>query len=143
MALPTVTAVGAAAPSAAPTDKLRFADALHPRASGAPPSEVAPRPVLGAAPSGARAARGCTEAKVGGGQAARAPQAVQFVDRVAKAQAQLDSVLRQAERGKTFTPAELVALQAKVYRASQELDLAGKVVEKATGGVKQILQTQV
>jgi hypothetical protein len=30
-----------------------------------------------------------------------------------------------------------------VYRASQELDLAGKVVEKATAGVKQILQTQV
>jgi hypothetical protein len=30
-----------------------------------------------------------------------------------------------------------------VYRASQELDLAGKVVEKATSGVKQVLQTQL
>jgi len=55
----------------------------------------------------------------------------------------MDEVLRLAESGRGFSPAELLALQAHVYRASQQLDLAGKVVEKATGGVKQILQTQV
>jgi hypothetical protein len=55
----------------------------------------------------------------------------------------MDEVLRLAESGKVFSPAELLALQAQVYRASQELDLAGKVVEKATGGVRQVLQTQV
>jgi hypothetical protein len=52
-------------------------------------------------------------------------------------------VLRLAESGRCFSPAELLALQANVYRASQQLDLAGKVIEKATGGVKQVLQTQV
>lgn len=69
--------------------------------------------------------------------------AVRVVEQVQSAQHRLDHVLRLAESGKTFTPAELLALQAHVYRASQELDLAGKVVEKATAGVKQVLQTQV
>ena len=55
----------------------------------------------------------------------------------------MDHILELAESGRTFSPTELLALQAHVYRASQELDLAGKVVEKATGGVKQVLQTQV
>ncbi|GMU62596.1 MAG: hypothetical protein AMXMBFR34_43590 [Myxococcaceae bacterium] len=59
------------------------------------------------------------------------------------AQARMEQVLKLAESGKAFSPAELLSLQAHVYRASQELDLAGKVVEKATGGVKQVLQTQV
>lgn len=69
--------------------------------------------------------------------------AAQLVDRVSQAQQRLDHVLRLAETGKSFTPVELLAFQAHVYRASQELDLAGKVVEKATGGVKQVLQTQL
>ncbi|MBI3183617.1 MAG: hypothetical protein HYZ28_15880 [Myxococcales bacterium] len=64
-------------------------------------------------------------------------------DRVAAAQRRIDKVLELAQSGKTFTPAELLAMQAQVYRSSQELDLAGKVVEKATSGVKQVLQTQL
>jgi hypothetical protein len=69
--------------------------------------------------------------------------AAKAVDQVARAQHQLDRVLALAQSGKTFSPAELLGLQAQVYGASQELDLAGKVVEKATSGVKQILQTQI
>ena len=38
---------------------------------------------------------------------------------------------------------ELLAVQAGVYKFSQELELTSKVVEKATSGVKQTLQTQV
>jgi hypothetical protein len=66
-----------------------------------------------------------------------------LLGQVADAQGRLDRVMTLAQSGKTFTPAELLGLQAQVYSASQELDLAGKVVEKATGGVKQVLQTQV
>jgi hypothetical protein len=62
---------------------------------------------------------------------------------VAEAQARLEKVLDAARSGKTFSAAQLLALQADAYRATQELDLAGKVVEKGAGGVKQILQTQV
>lgn len=69
--------------------------------------------------------------------------AAQALERVAEAQHRLDRVLALAQSGKTFTPAELLGLQAQVYSASQELDLAGKVVEKATSGIKQILQTQL
>ena len=85
-------------------------------------------------------------------QAARAPLAVQplkaleptkMIDQVAAAQKRMEAVLELAQSGKSFTPAELISLQSQMYRASQELDLAGKVIEKATGGVKQILQTQV
>lgn len=78
------------------------------------------------------------------GTAAETKQvAGQMIDQVQQAQSRMDQILQLAESGKSFSPAELLSLQAHVYRASQELDLAGKVVEKATGGVKQVLQTQV
>ncbi len=69
--------------------------------------------------------------------------AERLLDRVGAAQRRMEEVLDLARSGKSFSPAELLALQADVYRASQQLDLAGKVVEKATSGVKQVLQTQV
>jgi hypothetical protein len=71
------------------------------------------------------------------------PRAQALIGEVASAQARLDKILSLAQSGKTFSPAELLAFQAHAYRASQELDLAGKVVEKATSGVKQTLNTQV
>jgi len=74
---------------------------------------------------------------------AKLQSAVKAIDHVAQAQQRMDQVLALAQSGQSFTPAELLALQARVYAASQELDLAGKVVEKATGGLKQVLQTQV
>ena len=75
--------------------------------------------------------------------AAAQKAAAQTLDQLSAAQSRMDKVLELAQSGKTFSPAELLSLQAQVYRASQEIDLAGKVVEKATGGVKQVLQTQV
>ncbi len=38
---------------------------------------------------------------------------------------------------------QLLALQARVSEYSMELDLTGKVVEKATNGLKDTLRTQV
>ena len=94
-----------------------------------------------------RAAAGRSEVKPGARvdsvQSAREQQAAQVLERVSQAQKRLDHILALAESGRTFTPAELLAFQAHVYSASQELDLAGKVVEKATAGVKQVLQTQI
>ena len=76
-------------------------------------------------------------------QPTRQVSAAQMLDQVNAAQNRMEQILQLAESGKSFSPAELLSLQTHVYRASQELDLAGKVVEKATGGVKQVLQTQV
>ncbi len=80
----------------------------------------------------------------GPARSAPAPAPVaKVLDRVRIAQAQLDRILKLAESGRTFSPAELLAFQGQVYRSSQEIDLASRVVDKGAGGVKQVLQTQV
>jgi hypothetical protein len=89
-----------------------------------------------------RATAGKRQAGAAAPSAAQA-SAVKVLDQVSRAQSRMDQILKLAESGKTFSPAELLSLQAHIYRASQELDLAGKVVEKSTGGVKQVLQTQL
>lgn len=91
----------------------------------------------------ANAKKAAAAQRVDGAKKSNLDSAAKVLDQVSAAQERLDKVLALAQSGKTFTPAELLSLQAQVCNASQELDLAGKVVEKATGGVKQILQTQV
>ncbi|HSY23008.1 MAG TPA: hypothetical protein VK841_12870 [Polyangiaceae bacterium] len=44
------------------------------------------------------------------------------------------------QRGGDYSPAQLIALQAGVYRYSEAIDLASRVVDRATSGVKTILQ---
>ncbi|WP_342375629.1 ATP-dependent helicase HrpB [Myxococcus stipitatus] len=111
------------------------------------PAAEASRGISRVESTGAQASVGTVEAKTQGRvdsvRSAREQQAAQVLDRVGQAQKRLDSILAMAESGRDFSAGELLSLQAQVYRASQELDLAGKVVEKATGGVKQVLQTQV
>jgi len=65
------------------------------------------------------------------------------VGQVAEAQARMDRILALAASGRTFSPAELLALQAGVAQASQTVDLASKVLDRVTSGLRQVLQTQV
>jgi hypothetical protein len=44
--------------------------------------------------------------------------------------------------GRDIGPAELIALQAGVYRYGEAVDLASRLVDRATSGVKTILQVQ-
>jgi hypothetical protein len=151
---------GAGASPALETGKEQFGKVLQGvQGTGAGPkvpvaTEGAPRPASSEAVRGTDQARTVDRAGVGkveaapgarvdSVQSARAQQAAQMLDRVDQAQKRLDHILKLAESGRSFTPVELLAFQAHVYRASQELDLAGKVVEKATSGVKQVLQTQI
>ncbi len=60
-----------------------------------------------------------------------------------KGQGVMDKLINQAASGKQFTNAELLGLQAGMYKYTQELELTGKVVEKATSGLKDTLKTQV
>ncbi len=60
-----------------------------------------------------------------------------------KGQANLDKLISGGLSGKTFSNAELLSLQAGMYKYTQELELTGQVVEKATGGLKDTLKTQV
>lgn len=165
MAIDKVGAIGGAGatPALEPSGKARFGQVLEgvtgPARQPGPrvATEGSPQPVSAERTEAVRgtckaegvgkAPAGTSEVRAGGRvdsvQGSRSQQAVQMLDRVSEAQKRLDHIMALAESGRSFSPTELLALQAHVYRASQELDLAGKVVEKATGGIKQVLQTQV
>ena len=55
-----------------------------------------------------------------------------------------ERLVRRATRagGQDLGPAELLALQAGVYRYSEAVDLSAKLIDRATNGVKTILQGQ-
>ena len=61
---------------------------------------------------------------------------------IARGERFVDGAMRRAARGGDLEPGQLLALQAGVYRYTQELELAAKLVDKATGAVKQTLQSQ-
>ncbi|MBI4822384.1 MAG: ATP-dependent helicase HrpB [Deltaproteobacteria bacterium] len=58
-------------------------------------------------------------------------------------QNKLEKIMQLAMSGRNFSSSELLALQAGVYRFTQELELTSKVIEKGTSAVKQTLNTQV
>lgn len=66
-----------------------------------------------------------------------------MVQNIEKGQASLDKLISASLKGKTFSNSELIGLQASMYKYTQELELTGKVVEKATSGLKDTLKTQV
>ena len=73
----------------------------------------------------------------------RDTQLTKVLNRVVSGQDKMSKIIKLATSGRAFNPTELLAIQAGVYKFSQELELTSKVVEKATDGVKQTLQTQV
>jgi hypothetical protein len=66
-----------------------------------------------------------------------------LLGQVVEGQNKLDDIIKMATSGKTYGHQDLLAIQASVYKFSQELELTSKGVEKATSGVKQTMQTQV
>lgn len=101
------------APQPAPTG--RFADALRAARSAAPTPTVLP-----AAEAALRAS----------------------VQSIVRGERLVSGVINAARHGATFSNEQLIAIQAGVYRYTQELELAGKLVDKATGAVRQTLQSQ-
>ncbi|RYZ38488.1 MAG: ATP-dependent helicase HrpB [Myxococcaceae bacterium] len=66
-----------------------------------------------------------------------------LVSGLEKGQVSMDKLIKEASSGKNMSNAELLGLQASMYKYSQELDLTSKVVEKATSGLKDVVKTQV
>ena len=66
-----------------------------------------------------------------------------FVKGVFKDEAKINRMMQRCARGKTLEQGELLQLQGLIYSYGQKIDLASKLVDKATGGVKQIMNTQV
>ena len=104
-------------PSAAPRPAPpgRFADALLAARSAAPPPSAVP-----AAEAALRAS----------------------VQSIVRGERLVSGVITAARHGASFSNDQLIAIQAGVYRYTQELELAGKLVDKATGAVRQTLQSQ-
>jgi hypothetical protein len=50
------------------------------------------------------------------------------------------SALASLQRGADLGPGQLIALQAGVYRYSEAIDLASRLVDRATSGVKTVVQ---
>jgi hypothetical protein len=68
---------------------------------------------------------------------------MQMMSSMEKGQQSIDQLINGGLSGKKFSNSELLALQAGMYKYTQELELTGKVVEKATSGLKDTLKTQV
>lgn len=62
--------------------------------------------------------------------------------RLAEGEASMEASMAQAMRGEGLDQAQLIALQSGVYRYSQEMELASRLVDRATQAVKQTLQSQ-
>ena len=79
------------------------------------------------------------------GQAAKAQrsQMSEVVEQLVNGQDKMAGIMKMALSGKKFNSSELLAMQAGIYRFSQELEITSKVVEKATSGIKQTMNTQV
>lgn len=52
----------------------------------------------------------------------------------------VDRVIRKAMRGKDFSPQELIAIQAGVYRHAQQMETFSKLVDSVTGSVRRTLE---
>lgn len=65
------------------------------------------------------------------------------IARIEEGRRRLDEIITQARSGKTFKPHELLALQAEMYRISEELSLVNKVVEEGVAGVKRLWNMQI
>ena len=79
------------------------------------------------------------------GQAAKVERSkmTEVVEQLVSGQDKMAGIMKMALSGKKFNSSELLAMQAGIYRFSQELEITSKVVEKATSGIKQTMNTQV
>jgi hypothetical protein len=64
-------------------------------------------------------------------------------ERALGAEKQVDALLEAAAHGKTFTPAQLLAMQATVGRYAQTVEVVSRVADRLVGAIKQTMGTQV
>lgn len=66
-----------------------------------------------------------------------------LLERVVTSENRVDALLQAAARGKTFSPGELLALQASVFRYSQTVEVVSRVADRLVGAIKQTVGTSV
>ena len=81
--------------------------------------------------------------RVGSAAETKRSRMAKMLEGLINGQDKMTKIMNMALSGRQFSPPELIAMQAGVYRFAQELELTSKVVEKATSGIKQTMNTQV
>jgi len=75
--------------------------------------------------------------------AARPEAAVRFeavLRELDKGEIFVERVIRQAGAGRDFSPEELIAVQAGVYRHTQSVEAFGKIVDAVTGSIRRTIE---
>jgi hypothetical protein len=67
----------------------------------------------------------------------------QVVNRIKDGQSRLNNLIKESTSGKTYSPQEMLGLQAEISAITTDIQLCSKVVEQGVAGVKQMLQMQV
>jgi hypothetical protein len=67
----------------------------------------------------------------------------ELVESIQADRASLEETMDRVMSGQDLDQKEMLEMQALVYQYSQRVELTSKVVEKATGGLKQMLNMQV
>ena len=67
----------------------------------------------------------------------------QVVNRIKDGQSRLNSLIKDCTSGKSFSPQEMLGVQAEISAITTDIQLCSKVVEQGVAGVKQMLQMQV
>ena len=81
--------------------------------------------------------------KVGAAARAQRNRVADMLQGLINGQDQMNKVMNIATSGAQMSPHDLLTMQANIYRFTIEMELAGKVVEKGTGGINKIINTQV
>jgi hypothetical protein len=85
---------------------------------------------------------GGAAAAAGGADGGPGAAVLRTLDRIERARARLDAALAEARRGRSFTAAELLSLQADAHRFSETVDLLSRAAEHGVQGVKQAIHAQ-
>jgi len=65
------------------------------------------------------------------------------VNRLKAGQSRLQELISSATSGKTYSPQEMIALQAEVQNITTEIQLCSKIVEQGVSSIKSTMQMQV
>jgi hypothetical protein len=125
-----------------PVAQLRVFDAsATARAAQAPPVAHLHRHLPGPAPE-----RGTPAEAAAGKASPTGPAPASWTTPLAdieRARVRLDGMLAEARRGRTFSPQELLCLQADAHRFAQSVELTARAVEHGVQGLRQAVQSQV
>lgn len=66
-----------------------------------------------------------------------------FIQSLLREEKDIQAMMERCLNGASLSPDEMLQMQALIYSYSQRVDLTTKVVEKATSGIQQVMNTQV